>query len=77
LDQTRLPFKNASAVYDMIYRPAETTFLKLAKAGGCRTANGLGMLLYQGAKALELWTGLTAPVAKMREALEHNVYAEE
>ena len=75
-DRTRLQLENATAVYDMIYRPAETTFLKLAKAAGCRIANGLGMLLYQGAKALELWTGQAAPVAKMREALEQNVYGE-
>ena len=40
----------------------------------CRAANGLGMLLYQGAEALELWTGRTAPTAIMREALEENVY---
>jgi shikimate dehydrogenase len=73
-DQDRLSLKNVAAVYDMIYRPAETAFLKLAKASGCRVANGLGMLLYQGAKALELWTGQTAPVGKMREALERNVY---
>jgi shikimate dehydrogenase len=61
-------------VYDMIYRPAETTLLKAAKAAGCRIANGLGMLLYQGAKALELWTGQTAPLEVMRRALEKNVY---
>lgn len=65
---------SAGAVYDMIYRPAETRFLKLAKAAGCRTANGLGMLLHQGAKALELWTGEPAPVGQMRLALERNVY---
>jgi shikimate dehydrogenase len=59
----------ASAVYDMIYRPAETPLLRAAKAAGCRTANGLGMLLYQGAKALEIWSGQPAPVAQMREAL--------
>jgi shikimate dehydrogenase len=62
------------AVYDMIYRPAETPLLKAAKAAGCRTANGLGMLLYQGAKALEIWTGQPAPVAIMRQALTENVY---
>jgi shikimate dehydrogenase len=73
-DQGRLSLKKVSAVYDMIYRPAETAFLGMAKASGCRVANGLGMLLYQGAKALELWTGQTAPVAKMREALQKNVY---
>jgi len=32
--------------------------------------NGLGMLLYQGAKALEIWSGRTAPVKVMRRALE-------
>jgi shikimate dehydrogenase len=58
----------------MIYRPAETALLKAAKAAGCPAANGLGMLLYQGAKALELWTGQNAPVEVMRHALEKNVY---
>src|ERR1051325_4718331 len=67
---------NAAAVYDMIYRPAETPLLKAAKAAGCRTANGLGMLLYQGAKALELWTGQSAPLEIMRNALEKDIYAE-
>jgi shikimate dehydrogenase len=66
--------RQAGAVYDMIYRPVETALLKAAKVAGCRTANGLGMLLYQGAKALELWTGQTAPVETMRSALEQNGY---
>lgn len=65
---------DAAAVYDMIYRPAETRLLKLAAERGCRTANGIGMLLYQGARALELWTGQPAPVDVMRQALEANVY---
>ena len=73
-DETRFSLRQAGAVYDMIYRPAETPLLKAAKAAGCRTANGLGMLLYQGAKALELWSGQTAPVDIMRRALERNVY---
>lgn len=64
----------AEAVYDMIYRPAQTPLLTAAKAAGCRTANGIGMLLYQGAKALEIWTGQPAPIDIMREALEKNVY---
>ena len=68
------PQASRSAVYDMVYRPAETPLLKAAKAAGCRTANGLGMLLYQGAKALEIWTGQPAPVEVMRRALEENVY---
>jgi len=66
--------KQARTVYDMIYRPAETPLLREAREAGCRTANGLGMLLYQGAKALEIWTEKTAPVEVMREALSKNIY---
>lgn len=73
-DETSFALKQARMAYDMIYRPAETPFLKAAKAAGCRTANGLGMLLYQGAKALEIWSGQTAPISVMRAALEKNVY---
>lgn len=64
----------AGAVYDMIYRPAETRLLAAARAAGCRTANGLGMLLYQGARALELWSGVNAPIKVMRDALHRNIY---
>lgn len=74
LDEKRFSLRQARAVYDMIYRPAETPLLAAARAAGCRTANGLGMLLYQGAKALEIWTGQPAPVEVMRRALEKNVY---
>lgn len=74
LDRQQFSLGQARAVYDMIYRPAQSALLKAASAAGCRTANGLGMLLYQGAKALELWTGLPAPVQVMRQALENNVY---
>jgi shikimate dehydrogenase len=74
LDEKQFSLKNASAAYDMIYRPAETPFLKGAKESGCRVANGLGMLLYQGAKALEIWTGQNAPVEVMRKALVKNIY---
>jgi shikimate dehydrogenase len=74
LDEKQFPMRQAGAVYDMVYRPAETKLLKAAKAAGCKTANGLGMLLYQGAAALEIWTGMTVPVDVMRQALEHNIY---
>jgi shikimate dehydrogenase len=66
--------KNAATVYDMIYRPAGTPLLKAAQVAGCRTANGLGMLLYQGAKALEIWSGKTAPIEVMRQALSRHIY---
>jgi shikimate dehydrogenase len=73
-DQKQLDLGHAGFVYDMIYRPAETPLLKAAKAAGARTVNGLGMLLYQGAKALEIWTGQPPPIEPMRRALEKNVY---
>lgn len=73
-DDTRFILSKARAVYDMVYRPAETRLLSAAKAAGCRTANGLGMLLFQGAKALEIWTGSPAPLEIMRKALTKNVY---
>jgi shikimate dehydrogenase len=74
LDEKQFSLKQTRAVYDMIYRPAETPLLAAAKKSGCKTANGLGMLLYQGAAAFEIWTGKPAPVDVMRRALEQNVY---
>ncbi len=56
-------------VYDLIYSPKETKLLKLAKELGAKVANGLGMLLYQGVLAFEIWTGEIAPVEIMRQAL--------
>ncbi len=72
-DEKQFSISRTQAVYDMIYRPSRTRLLKLAKAAGRRTANGLGMLLYQGAKSLEIWTGKNAPLAVMRRALEKPV----
>lgn len=74
LDTSIFPLKRAAAAYDMIYRPTETAFLTAARAAACATANGLGMLLYQGARALELWTGKPAPLDAMAAALRKNVY---
>ena len=65
--------RRPSFAYDLIYRPKETAFLRAARQAGCLAANGAGMLLYQGARALELWTGQTAPVGAMRAALEANL----
>ena len=56
-------------VYDLVYNPAETLLLKLAKERGCKIANGLGMLLYQGMRSFEIWTGRTAPREVMEKAL--------
>ncbi|WP_258359266.1 shikimate dehydrogenase [Moorella sulfitireducens (nom. illeg.)] len=56
-------------VYDLVYNPLETKFLRQARQRGCRVISGLGMLLYQGAAAFTLWTGKTAPVEVMRNVL--------
>ena len=74
LNEKLFSLKQARAAYDMVYRPAETKLLAAAKAVGCNTANGLGMLLHQGAKAFEIWTGQPAPLDVMRRALEENIY---
>jgi shikimate dehydrogenase len=73
LDEQAFPIGKAGAVYDMIYRPSATPLLAKARAAGCRSCNGMGMLLYQGARALELWTGRPAPIDIMRQALEKHL----
>lgn len=62
--------RSDSVVYDLVYRPAHTRFMRQAEAAGARAIGGLGMLVYQGAAAFELWTGQTAPVEVMRRAAE-------
>ena len=69
-------FRPELFVYDTIYRPAETELLKTAGESGARTANGLSMLLHQGIKSFEIWTGRKAPLAVMRRALRTAVYGE-
>jgi shikimate dehydrogenase len=74
IDGQWLQARHPRFVYDMIYRPMETGLLRAARNAGCRAANGAGMLLHQGARALELWTGRPAPIQVMRAALEKNLY---
>jgi len=58
-----------SGVYDLIYTPRPTALLRKAAERGCRTWDGLEMLVQQGAAALRLWSGRdTVPVAAMRQA---------
>lgn len=56
-------------VYDQIYNPLETRLLKAAKSAGARTANGVKMLVYQGAISFEIWTGQPPPIGVMEEAV--------
>jgi shikimate dehydrogenase len=55
-------------VMDIVYHPLQTRLLQEAAARGCRTIDGLQMLIYQGARQFELLTGRPAPVEIMRQA---------
>lgn len=56
-------------VSDVVYIPAKTRLLEIAEEVGCPTINGIGMMLFQGAKAFELWTGKEMPIEHMKEFL--------
>ncbi len=57
-------------VYDLVYNRPSTKLVKDASSMKCHAMTGLGMLLYQGAIAFEIWTGKPAPVDIMRKALK-------
>lgn len=56
-------------VYELIYNPVETRLLAAARAAGAQTLNGVQMLVYQGAAAFQIWTGLQPPVDVMEQAV--------
>ncbi len=66
LDLSKIP--EPAFVYDMIYNPPQTALLRQAVQLEIPQANGLSMLVFQGASALKHWTGQTAPVSVMMNA---------
>ena len=56
-------------VANIVYSPIKTKFLLMAEEVGCRTSNGIGMLLYQGELAFKLWTGEDMPIEYIKEVL--------
>jgi len=65
-------FAGKPFVYDLIYVPTQTRLLAAAAAAGCETMNGVGMLVWQGALSLAIWTGRPfdeMPVAIMEAAI--------
>ncbi len=58
-----------AVICDLVYTPIQTKFLQQAASQGLPTVDGTGMLIYQGAKAFEIWTGEPAPVAVLRQTL--------
>jgi len=78
-DPSLLPpeaFSEKQMLFDLVYMYPETAIVKAAIAAGARAANGLGMLLHQGAWAFTIWTGQPAAVDAMRTALEQEVYGD-
>ena len=65
-----VPFPGGTFAYDLVYVPRRTTLLRQAAAAGARCLGGLGMLVAQGARSFELWTGREAPVDVMKSACE-------
>ena len=56
--------------FDATYNPLKTRFLVEAEEKGCKIINGLGMVIYQGARQIELWTGKEAPVEQMFKTID-------
>ena len=65
---------NARLVFDLVYNPAETRLLEIARARGCRTISGLEMFLAQAARQFEYWTGVQAPLRRMRTTAQQELY---
>ena len=62
-------FRSDLVVTDVVYAPPATKMLREARAAGCKTCDGLGMLLCQGAEAFRLYSGLEMPVEEIRALL--------
>jgi len=63
-------YERADAGFDLIYRPAQTKFMKMLESAGKNNANGLKMLLYQGIIAYELWNDVSISESQSMEVLE-------
>jgi len=60
-------------VMDIVYNPVKTKLLKTAEEKGCKTIDGVGMLVHQGAEALRIWLGIEPPIETMRKAVIENL----
>ena len=67
------PFPGQGFVYDLVYNPVETAFLRKARDAGLPYRNGLGMLVRQAATSFERWTRTAPPLEIMMEAIKHHV----
>ncbi len=65
-----VPMRRGQVVYDLVYNPSQTEFLRCAKRNHCQVLSGLGMLVQQAARGFTLWTGLEAPLSVMHNAAQ-------
>jgi len=65
--------RKGQLVCDLVYNPPDTPLLRTARSRGAKTLRGIGMLLYQGVIAFEIWTGKKAPVIVMKKALSRQI----
>lgn len=63
-------FTKEQIVFDLVYNPMQTKLLKIASSAGALTIDGLKMLVFQAAKAFELWTGEELPVEELHKSLQ-------
>jgi shikimate dehydrogenase len=64
-------FNEEQIVFDLVYNPTKSKFLKMAEMQGAKVVGGLKMLISQAAKSFELWTGVEMPVEKISESLQN------
>ncbi|MBP7735808.1 MAG: shikimate dehydrogenase [Spirochaetes bacterium] len=68
--------KKRHIVFDIVYAPHETRLLAVAREKGCPTVFGVDMLVMQGARQFEIWTGMDAPIETMRRAAHKHLNIE-
>lgn len=66
-------FNEDQIVFDLIYNPTKTKFLKTAEMQGAKVVGGLKMLIAQAAKSFKLWTGLDMPVEVIADSLQEYI----
>jgi len=64
-------FNEEQIVFDLVYNPTKSKFLKMAEMQGAKVVGGLKMLISQAAKSFELWTGVEMPVERISESLQN------
>ena len=67
-------FRKGQLLYDIVYTQRMTPTMRAALTAGADVMNGVGMLVYQGAAAFSIWTGMAADTRAMRAALDAHIY---